>query len=285
MSRIIHCLTLTIAASISAGCASKIPNNVAIQSIQFKPSYERLTQSTGWNATGLGLEAASRHIPGTAPSGVGLGIMVAKFLASGNFQDVARKSNHLEVWMPSTEARDEEEAKLKMSTLIDAAIQKALAPDYQARIEEYEDQSTIGIISRFRQYRVNGPLCENWSCIISAPIPTATTHQWTGKMTKISEPKVPFFDGRYAYTGVQNIGFGKITAEHTEEGLTGGHWRRFEDGLVQGFDYEAFFQRISANLPEWVYFYLAPRSKDNPVDGPAFLVQGNKLPMNDTNNR
>lgn len=262
---------------VITGCASKLPGDVAIQSIQYKPSYERLTQSTGWNATGLGLEAASRHIPGTVPSGVGIGIMVANFLASGNFQDFARKYNHLEVWMPSTEARDEDEAKLKMSALVDAAIQQALSPDYQARIEEYEDQSTIGIISRFRHYRVDGPRCENWSCILSAPIPTATALQWNGKMTQISEPKVPFFDGRYAYTGVQNIALAKITGEHTKEGLTGGHWRKFEGGLVQGLDYEAFLQRISANLPEWVYFYLAPRSKDNPVDGPALLVQGKKI--------
>jgi len=189
-----------------------------VDPVQYKPSYERLTQSTGWNATGLGLETAGRHIPGTVPSGVGIGIMVAKFLASGNFQDFAKSSNHLEVWMPATEARDEEDAKFRMSALIDTAIQKALAPDYRARIEEYEDQSTIGIISRFRHYRVDGPLCENWTCIIRAPIPTATAHQWTGKMTKIDEPKLPFFDGRYAYTGMQNIGFGKITKEHTEEG-------------------------------------------------------------------
>lgn len=285
MNKIIHCLTLSFIALITTGCASKMPDNVAIQSIQYKPSYERLTQSAGWNATGLGLAAASRHVPGTIPSGVGIGIMVAKFLTRENFQDVARKYNHLEVWMPSAEAQDEEGAKLIMSALIDAAIQKALAPDYHARIEEFEDQSTIGIISRFRHYRVDGPLCQNWSCIIWAPIPTATAHQWTGKMTKISEPKVPFFDGRYAYTGVQNISFAKITSEHTEEGLTGGHWRRFKGGLVQGFDYEAFLQRISANLPEWAYFYLAPRSKDNPVDGPALLVQGNKLPLNDINSR
>lgn len=272
-----HSLTITCAALITSGCATKMPVDVAIQSIQYKTSYERLTQTTGWNAAGLGLEAASRHVPGAIPSGIGIGIMVAKFLTRENFQDLARKHNHLEVWMPSTEARDEEEAKLKMSALIDVAIQKALAPDYQARIEEYEDQSTIGITSRFRHYRVDGPLCENWSCILSAPIPTATARQWTGKMAKISEPKVPFFDGRYAYTGVQNIALAKITGEHTKEGLTGGHWRKFEGGLVQGFDYEAFLQRISANLPEWTYFYLAPRSKDNPVDGPALLVQGKKI--------
>ncbi len=231
---------------------------------------------------GIALEASSRSIPGTIPSGVGIGIMSLKLIASTEkFQDVARRFSHFEAWMPIMSAEDEDDAQVKMGAIMETAILKAFQPQYQTKIFEYDDTATIGAVSRFRLIRVDGPGCENWSCIASGPIPTSSAYQWVGKMAKIDVSGIPGGNEHYAYRGLNGIGLSKIKREYEENGSFSGHWRKFETEPVPGFDYEKLFQRISENLPDWVYFYLAPRNKDNPVDGPALLNKGVKILIGD----
>jgi hypothetical protein len=63
------------------------------------------------------------------------------------------------------------------------AIAETIQPDYQLKIEEYDDNYAFGQVLRPRWFRVDEPLCENWSCQIIAPIPTANALQWDGQMT------------------------------------------------------------------------------------------------------
>lgn len=277
LSQILFCSAIFI-----SGCATK-PSNIAFQSINYhaRGIDESMTNSPGWHAANIALEASSRSIPGTIPSGVGIGIISLQLIASTKkFQDLARRSNHFEAWMPITFAKDEDDAQVKMGSIMETAILKAFQPPYQTKIFEYDDVATVGVVSRFRMIRVDGPGCENWSCIASGPIPTSSAYQWVGEMVKIDAPG---FSGRecYAYRGLHGIGLSRIKREYEEDGLFSGHWHKFETGLVSDFDYEKLFQRISENLPDWVYFYLAPRGKDNPVDGPALLNKGVKTMIGD----
>jgi len=148
--KIILKMLLVAVAIILSGCATT-HNDIAYASLGYVKNPGRLTESTGWRATGLGLEVASPHVTGSlVPSGVGIGIMSAKLLTSGNFQDFAQKNSHFEVWMPVSEAADEADAKLKMSALMENAIRKAFLPHYQTKIFEYENVSVLGVRDRHR---------------------------------------------------------------------------------------------------------------------------------------
>jgi hypothetical protein len=86
--------------------------------------------------------------------------------------------------MPVSEAVDETDAKLKMSDLMENAIRKAFLPHYQTKSFEYENVSTLGVRDRHRDILVEGPDCENWSCIAIAPIPTETHSSGKEKWSK-----------------------------------------------------------------------------------------------------
>jgi len=68
----------------------------------------------------------------------------------------------------------------------------------------------------------------------------------------------------------------RITKKYEEDGAFSGHWLRFQSELLPGFDYEQFFQRISENLPDWVFYYIQTKNKGNPLEGPALLNKGVK---------
>ena len=178
--------------------------------------------------------------------------------------------------MPVSEAVDETDAKLKMSDLMENAIRKAFLPHYQTKSFEYENVSTLGVRDRHSDILVEGPDCENWSCIAIAPIPTETALQWKGKMVKIDETGISGGNEHYVYKGLQNLVFVRITKKYEEDGAFSGHWLRFQSELLPGFDYEQFFQRISENLPDWVFYYIQTKNKGNPLEGPALLNKGVK---------
>lgn len=263
---------LVVAFTALTGCATQ---NIAHLSLGYAQNPGKISDSLVFRASGLALAAAVRPIPGTIPNGVDIGIAASQLLVSNNDALLnINKQNHLEVWMPLTEAIDEDDAQLKMSAFVEKAILNALPPPYQSKVIEHDDVSVIGVVSRFREIRVNGPGCELWSCQAYGPIPTRSAMQWSGKMTTFNSGIA--LGTVYAYSGLQNIGFSKITREYDKEGLFAGHWHRVEGGPVPNFDYELFFQSISRNLPEWAFYYIAPKSKDNPLDGPALLSKGEK---------
>jgi hypothetical protein len=276
ISRLIFC---ALALSL-AGCATY--TDVAHLSLGYAQNPGKFSDSRTFKASGLGLDVASSHIAGTMPNGFGIGLSAARLLLpSEDYQAFARKYNHFEVWMPEGDALNEADAQLKMSQLMEAAIIKALPPAYQTKSVEYKDVSVLGIISIQRSMLVDGLHCENWSCLISAPLPTLTAYQWAGKMAKLHEPAAPMIDKRYAYRSVPDIGFAKITKEYTEEGLFAGQWHKIEGMLVPGFDYQQFYMRISGNLPEWVFYYISPMAHDRIFDfkEPYLLNKGVLIPL------
>jgi len=267
---------IIVTAIVLSGCASPM-KNIAYVSLGAAKNPGKISDSTGFRAGQLALAVVSPPTPGAIPTGVGVGVAAASLLASENFQSVAKRNNHFEVWMPASEAKNEAEAQLKMGSLMEIAIRKALPSPYQTKIREYENTSTFGAVDTYREILIDGPKCENWSCVATGPIPTASAYQWVGKMAKIDEPGIPGGSEHFAYAGIYGASFAKITKEYDKSGLVAGHWHKYETEPVSGFDYEKFFQRISANLPDWAFFYMAPRSKDNPVDGPALLNKGLKI--------
>lgn len=270
---------IIFAAVVLSGCAAPM-KNVAHISLGAAKNSGKISDSTGFRSAQLGLAVAVASTPTIPiPSGVGIGIAAARLLASEDFQSFAKKHNHFEAWMPASEAVDESEAQIKMGVLTENAIRKAFLPPYQTKVIEYDNIANFGVVSRYREILVEGPGCEKWSCIASGPIPTATAYQWIGKMVKIDEPGIPGGTEHYAYAGLYGVSFAKITKEYDKDGLLAGHWHKFDTTPVQGFDYEQLFQRISTGLPDWVFFYIAPKSKNNPLDGPALLNKGVKTPL------
>lgn len=256
-------LTITIFTSIFAlsGCVPFKPYaqnpfnpNAKLESNPASQNTGKVTDSTTFRAGSLGLAAASRPIPGSLPHGAGVGIATALLLGSGKSKPLvsSNNGNYLVAAMPITEANNEEEAQIKMGSLVEKAIIQSLQPLYHVKIEEYDDSFLFGRTLRPRWIRVDGPYCENWSCQISGPIPTANALQWEGEMTKHS---------LHAYTyrspSNQTIGFVKISREYDKDKFLSGTHHVVEGTEIPGFDYEQFFRHISENLPDWVDYHIA----------------------------
>jgi len=206
----------------------------------------------------------------TPPPGFSVGSATAigllGFFLSGRTQEGF--ITQLLVWMPASMAKDEEEAKLKMSKILEDAAIKALPEGYTTKEFVWEDQATLGSLSPQRIIKVDGPMCANWSCYIWGDIPSDTHSNWKGKMEEsiapeyVSNTEIKAF--RYARRG--QIGFNSIVKEYDEIGGTGGHWHKIIPGGVEGFSHKDWYVRISENLPSWAYYYFAPNLK-NPDDG------------------
>ncbi|GAB6142493.1 hypothetical protein JCM14076_32230 [Methylosoma difficile] len=210
-------------------------------------------------------------------SGAGIGMAALMLLNSVDFQKTAAKHDHLETWMPVSEARDEYEAKLKMSKILENAIFKTFSPPYQAKVDEIEDEATIGVISRGRFIRIDGPGCENWSCKVNATIPSETASISDGTMLKYGHPILGQNCPCYVYTGLAGIGgFVKITKEYVEQGSINGHWHRFESKPIS-FVGEDFYTRLSANLPDWAYYYVAKQPPNTDMKVPALFNKGKRV--------
>ena len=217
----------------------------------------KVSDSKAFRTGNLGLAATSRPIPGAIPHGAVIGIASALLLGSGNYKPlIAKHHNSIAPLMPVSEAKDEQAAQLKLGALVENAIIKSLQPTYQTRIEEYDDTDMFGNVLRVRWIRVNGPYCENWSCQVTGPIPTANALQWEGEMEKFKGRHDGKYYYQYSFNTNRGIAFVKITKEQNTHALLDGSRHRIEGAELPGFDYEQFYLRISENLPEWVGFYV-----------------------------
>lgn len=221
----------------------------------------KASDETVLNAASVGLAAASRPVHGAIIShGADIGIAAALFLGSVGStkpKNITDNANFLAVAVPLTEVSNEQDAQLKMSEHMERAITMALGANYESKTEEYDNHYAFNRTLRPRWIRINGPLCENWSCQILAPIPTATALQWEGRMVI---KKVVTGQEAYVYEKPfeqQSIGLVKITKEYDKEGFIAGRRHYVEGVELPDFDYAQFFQRISENLPEWAYLRVA----------------------------
>ncbi len=269
-------LTLPLVALTLYGCAGIKKQNIALMSAG-------VTAENGVSAKQV-REASLLGISAARGSGVGMGVAAGLLLASGDFQANAASSTHLEVWMPLSEAKDEEDAKFKMSDILVNATVKALGEmGFKARVDEYSNQSTIGIIDTFRILRIDGPGCEKESCLAQGSFPSATASTWMGDMVKydhqttIAGKQCPC----YAYFELGGyVVLSKVLREYDEKGSTGGHWRRFELGGFPGPNpglNEEFYLRLTANLPDWAFYYHGQSKSNTKGYVSALYNQGKRI--------
>jgi hypothetical protein len=261
-----------LAALALAGCAS-MDRNIALMSAGAASPDGGITAKQARRAVMLGTEAV-------AGSATGMGVAGGLLLASGGFQATAAKYDHLEVWMPLAEAKDTEGAKLKMSAILfDAAVRTLAEFGLKARADEYTNQSTIGVVERTRFLRVDGPGCENESCVAFSSFPTATASTWEGAMVEYNHDAV--VAGQqcpcYVYDGLKgNVIFGKVSGEDDDRGAFGAHWHKIRMKVfVPGG--EQFYARLTANLPAWAFYYLAQQPPATDIKVPALYNQGGRI--------
>lgn len=215
-------------------------------------------------------------------SGVGIGVASMLLFNSLDYQKTAASYDHLEAWMPVSEAKDEHEAALLMSQVVENALRKTFTAPYQIKIDEYENIATIGVVDRFRMLRIIGPECENWSCRVLATLPSNTASINEGRMIKYDYPLLGKPCPCYVYAGLAGIlGFEKITQEFAEKGVINGVWHRFKTHPI-GFGGEDFYTQLSANLPAWVYYYVAKQPPNSTMNAPALFNQGRRIDYNQT---
>ncbi|PPD43831.1 MAG: hypothetical protein CTY16_12930 [Methylobacter sp.] len=148
--------------ALLSGCAAN--QQIAFLSSGVTPN-QGISSKNLRRGANLGLQSA-------IGSGVDITMASALLLNSSDYQTTAAKYDHLEAWMPLSEAKDEHEAKLKMSAILEHAIHKTLAVGYKTRIGEYENEAVLGVVNRTRFIRIDGPDCENWSCAAYITIPS-----------------------------------------------------------------------------------------------------------------
>ena len=223
--------------------------------------------STVSRAVGVGQTVTSRPIPDAIPKGADIGIAAGLFLLLGGpgSSNKAINPNYLVVNMPLSFAHDEDDAQIKVSEILEKAIAQTLQPEYRFKIEEYDDHYAFGKVLRPRWFRVDGPLCENWSCQITAPIPTKNALQWDGKVTKFKDV------WRYNKLLDQPIALVKITNEFDKSGSL----HVVEGVEISAFNYDQFYRRLSNNLPGWMSVWVWP-----PDQQPYEYVQGNRVDSN-----
>ncbi|MBS3953558.1 MAG: hypothetical protein KGZ88_11465 [Methylomicrobium sp.] len=260
--------------AVTSGCTLNKPYAKNPYNLYVKLPDDSVTASSGARtskAIDLALSASSRPIPGAIPHGAGVGIAAAAFLLGSEGTNKPFNGNFLLGSMPITMANSEQEAKIKLGSIIEKAITLALQPEYQVKIEEYDDTYAFGPTLRPRWLRVDGPLCENWACQIIAPIPTANALQWEGDV------HVKNGGWQYKHPVEQSIAFLKIVNEYDKDGLFNNRRHHVEGYELADFDYLNFLTRVSANLPEWLSIVWTPIGKS-----PYEIRQGSTLPLNQT---
>jgi hypothetical protein len=276
-----NAFAILLTACLISGCGTFKPyaQNPFNPEARIKPTPTTASAGGGGKSlasrtTNLGLAAASRPIPGALPHGAGVGIAAAALLLGGPSRPsiVPDNDNYLIIAMPLTYARDEADAQLKMSALMEKAIIQALSPTYQTKIVEYDDHHSFGKVLRPRWIRVDGPLCENWSCQATGPIPTKNAAQWEGQIVKTKSRGREIYWYRNIFR--EKIGFVKIIKEYDKSAIIAGSRHFVEGQEIPDFDYPGFYQRISANLPEWVDFRIAKKGEK-----PYSLTQGGKYEL------
>jgi hypothetical protein len=248
---------------IISGCASenKIPLITYAQnpfnpfpaSIKKKPS--PISPATLIGASDIALNAASTSIPGALSPGAGAGLSSGVFLLKGLSHiripvQTAENTNYIFMHMPISEAAKEDEAEKKAKKIVANAAISALLPDYQAKLESYED--TLNGKKWLREwYLVKGPGCENWSCQLIPMLQQCPLNFF--QETYVVQSK---FNSKetYSFGDIhQAISLVKITNDYIETNGSDAY-RIVEGEEIPGFDYENYIRKISAISPSWLSF-------------------------------
>ncbi|WP_375665235.1 hypothetical protein [Stutzerimonas kunmingensis] len=185
------------------------------------------------------------------------------------------------VWMPQSLARDALDAQQKLTAIIEQAVAESLPADYRTKPYEWSDKAVFGAESSYRMLRVDGPLCDDWSCVIRGSLSSSErpTKSFDARMLRVDTP--PFIrDGggsSYRLRGLGGVVLHKVIKEYDEQGTVSGHWHRVKTEPLSGFDHAAFYRRLSTALPDWAFIYLGPEYAHNQAGIPLVLNRGQEL--------
>ncbi|MGO1246414.1 MAG: hypothetical protein ACTMHT_03035 [Oceanisphaera sp.] len=217
-------------------------------------------------------------MPGISSSGMSM-LFMLNFLNDETIH--TRKSTWMPVWMPGDLAENEQQAQVELSKIMEHAIGKALGSKYKVKPYEWTNTAVFGAQDSNRVLRVDGPKCEQWSCLIRGSLsPQASPKLNFG--SKVVKSSTPSFikHGQahsYRYRGLAGFSFVKVIDEFDEKGLLFGSWHKIKVKDVKDFDYADFQQQLSAHLPEWAYIYVGPQMPYNKLKVPYVLNQGQLL--------
>ncbi len=175
-----------------------------------------------------------------------------------------RKDLRYIFWLPASQAADVQAAQIRWSDVLEQAAARALPEGYRTEPFEWVNTSADGVDSTHRVLRVDGPLCSDWSCVLEGGFTSRENPQLSaeGPLQRVPTPPVAghseaesFIQAKAAY-----MTFSQVTSQYLEVGR-GAQWR-MEKQPVPGFDHNAFYQRLSAELPSWAFIYAGP---ENPV--------------------
>jgi len=220
----------------------------------------------------------STSLPGVSNSAM------SAFFVLELFNDQTYLPRHgmwMPVWMPHRLARDPLEAQLKLTETIEQAVVEALPADYRVKPYEWSDKAVFGAESSYRMLRVDGPLCENWSCVMRGSLSSheRPAKSFNARMVKVETPSFirDGDDTSYRLRGLGGVELQKVVQEYDEKGLVSGHWHQVETEPLADFDHAAFYRRLSAALPDWAFIYFGPEYTHNEAGIPFVLNRGEEL--------
>ncbi len=246
---------------------------------------EATPSSGGLTADTLNALLLREHLLGRATPlpGVPNSAMSAFFVLE-LFNDQTYLPRHgmwMPVWMPQSLARDAVDAQQKLTAIIEQAVAESLPADYRTKPYEWSDKAVFGAESSYRMLRVDGPLCEDWSCVIRGSLSSSErpTKSFDARMLRVNTP--PFIrqsDGSsYRLRGLGGVALHKVIKEYDEQGSVSGHWHRVKTEPLSGFDHATFYRRLSTALPDWAFIYFGPEYAHNNAGIPLVLNRGQEL--------
>jgi len=235
-------------------------------------------------STGLDALMLREHILGRATPVPGVpNAALSAFFVMDLFNDqtiLTRKGLWMPLWMPSQHNANQLEAQVKLSSMIEQAVADALSPQFRVEPFEWTDTANFGGKSSYRILRVEGPGCEEWSCVVRGTLSSVSAPESTSRARVVETDSPPFVAGdgpTYSYKQSGYVELDKIVREFTESGSLAGQWRRIETEHLTDFDYPNFYRRLSAALPDWAYIYVGPQFSHNEAGVPYVLHKGEQL--------
>lgn len=259
-------------------------NTVGLKDTEVPLSYESgsadLMKTLSAAQLGGHLLGSSTPIPGISSAGMTT-FFVLDLIASSDETSLTRLGLWMPVWMPANLASNPQQAQLEMSQIVEKAVTDALSPEYKVEPYEWVNRAIFGAKNSYRALRVDGPLCEQWSCLVEGVFSNHSLPEESFKARIVKTDTPDFIDhgheSSYKYRRNGYITIKKIADEYDKKGLLFGQWHRFEFEGIPGFDHTSFYKRVSANLPDWAYTYVGPESFANEYDVPYVLHRGEQL--------
>ena len=283
-------LILPIALSLLSGCGTTGAPPITYAQNPFNPfpvklkdrpvsaskSTSSVSPSTVVGAADIALNAASPSISGAISPGAGAGIASGLFLLRGLSHakipvQTAENINYINMRMPLSEVVNESDAENKARKIMANVASTALLPDYQSRLESYDDTYS-GKKWHREWYLVNGPLCENWSCqlipMLQQSSPGFIQKNYVRK-SRINSKESFNFDLIQQVISLVKITNDYVIANDKET------YRVVEGEEIQGFDYKNYIRKISATTPPWLYFTFADHKEHKQYT----IAEGNLYPV------